>query len=240
LTSSEEETLKREEELQSRAWAVLKNKVKEKTEHILYKMEKRFDDYFKLDENGLPIRWGPRDDIATKCTHARQMAYDLLDLFSIIRINPKYAEMSFFKEGCDTSAIPPDIIVLTDEQCVMARDRFKKESEAAYLQAMREQVAASQTFKVPPIMVVLLVVLGFNEFMMLLQNPLLLVLVVIGSLVAYVLWFVGLLDVPIGIASELTNQVMSSSKQWAINTVVQRVIKSDPPSPTDEKKEKKD
>lgn len=95
LGLSEEELNTREEELRERAFAVIKDRLTEKSQHIQYQMQKkypqapqgspsyewspnlvhgvpRFDETFRLDPDGLPRRWSKADNIEETFKEARQ------------------------------------------------------------------------------------------------------------------------------------------------------------------------
>jgi hypothetical protein len=55
--------------------------------------------------------------------------------------------------------------------------------------------------RIPPFFWAVMLILGFNEIMALLGNPLLLFLFVVLGLMAYAAWLAGLLDVPLQIAT---------------------------------------
>jgi len=186
-------------------------------------MEKKFNESFRMDDKGLPRRWRPGDDISSKFEEARKLGYRVLDLYSIIRLNPKYQELSFLKDDPDTIT-DQNLIVLTEDECSMFKQRFKKETDAAYLEAMRDQENAGGISKIPMPMIVLLIILGFNEFWALITNPLLLVVFIFCSVIAYIVWFLGFADVPLQIASELVSHVLLTIKSWVVATAVRQVV----------------
>eukprot|EP01089_Gocevia_fonbrunei_P008477 TRINITY_DN2015_c0_g2_i1.p2 TRINITY_DN2015_c0_g2~~TRINITY_DN2015_c0_g2_i1.p2 ORF type:complete len:343 (+),score=109.07 TRINITY_DN2015_c0_g2_i1:1346-2374(+) len=230
---SDEIESEKAEELRKRTFGVLKERMREKSEHTLYTMEKKFNDHFRLDDRGLPRRWRQGDDVATRFTAARQLGYTVLDLYSIIRLTPEHKKISYMSD--DSPVIEdPSIMVLTLDQTQVLQDRFKKESEAAYVQAVREQESSSMATKIPAPMILLLIILGFNEFWALLTNPLLLVLAIFASIAAYIIWFLGFADVPLQIISEVTSTVMANAKGYVVSSVVQQVVA--PRTPTETKK----
>lgn len=59
--------------------------------------------------------------------------------------------------------------------------------------------------RIPPFFWVVMLILGFNEIMALLGNPLLLFLFVVLGSMAYAAWLAGLLDIPIQVAQGTPN-----------------------------------
>jgi hypothetical protein len=67
--------------------------------------------------------------------------------------------------------------------------------------AVIDRFAIQIAVRIPPFFWAVMLILGFNEIMALLGNPLLLFMFVVLGLVAYAAWLAGLLDVPIQIAT---------------------------------------
>jgi len=121
------------------------------------------------------------------------------------------------------------IVVIPYDECCMLQERFKKESEQAYVSALREQEGKNSNINIPPFFWVVMVVLGFNEFYALLSNPMLLVGFLLFGTACWVLWFLGFADVPLEVASTLTTDALQSARSWLVTTVVNKVTQ--PPKP---------
>jgi len=225
----EENREQRHQEFKDRAYGLIKTRMQEVAKNILYKMEKRFDEHFRLDSNGLPKRWTKQDDVAGCFTQSRKMAYMVLDLCSIIRLEDSQQSLTFLGlSEQENSPLPPtdidqNIVVIPYDECQMLKDRFKRESEQAYVSALREQEGKNTMMNIPPFFWVVMVVLGFNEFYALLSNPLLLLGFILFGSACWVLWFLGFADVPLEIASTLTSDALQSARSWVISTVVSKV-----------------
>jgi len=188
---SNEEEEARIAELNQVAFQGLKDKMKDKARYLNYMMNKKFDEKFKLDERKLPRRWKPTDDIAHIFTDARQIAEVLLEMLSILRLSENLDSVRYLdpdsKEQVDDS-----LVVLSLEEAQIVRDKFYKETETTYLQALRDQDNVNSATHVPMYVIVLIVVLGFNEFLTVLSNPLLLMFVIILGATGYVIHFLGM------------------------------------------------
>ena len=224
---------------------------KEKKILTLNPLANRFDEHFRLDENGLPKRWAKHDDVASCFTQARKnvreclaphcahthiylyfsalQAYAVLDLCAIIRLEEAHRSLSFLNLEAEGEKEPPlaeldqKIIAIPYDECRMLQDRFKKESEQAYVSALREQEGKNSSMNIPPFFWVVMVVLGFNEFYALLSNPLLLVGFLLFGTACWVMWFLGFADVPLEIASTLATDALQSARSWLVTTVVNKV-----------------
>jgi hypothetical protein len=221
LGFDDEELSAREQELEERAFAVVKDRLVEKSQHILYQMQKKFDETFRLDPEGLPRRWTKSDNIEETFKEARQLAYGVLDAYSIVRLRESDRRLSFFDASMDPACVDPSLVVISADQCSMARDTFKRESDPAFIEAKREQ-EREIAVRIPPFFWAVMLILGFNEIMALLGNPLLLFLFVVLGLMAYAAWLAGLLDVPVQIATQLWADLTGRAKSAAVQSVVGR------------------
>lgn len=86
--------------------------------------------------------------------------------------------------------VSPSDTLITPVQCRSIWRQFKTETEYTVGQAIATQEASrrSSTFLPPPWAIVALLILGFNEFMLLLRNPLYLGLLFVLFLLAKALW----------------------------------------------------
>eukprot|EP01104_Vermistella_antarctica_P012650 TRINITY_DN3703_c1_g2_i1.p1 TRINITY_DN3703_c1_g2~~TRINITY_DN3703_c1_g2_i1.p1 ORF type:complete len:806 (+),score=215.04 TRINITY_DN3703_c1_g2_i1:97-2514(+) len=209
----------------------VKERVKDKSRYLTYRMEKIFDDAFRLDDNGLPRRWQPSDDVAGLFTRARDAAIRLIDVYAVIRCETDSLDgVSFLKadgatgiaagtggESTEMQAIvDPDYIVLTPDDCQQTRDRFKRDCESAYMQAVRDQETAGATGSIPAFMILLLIVVGFNEFMAIISNPLYLFVTVLCGGAFYVINVLNLFPVIRPVMNTVVQQVVGRV-QAAVN-----------------------
>lgn len=167
--------------------------------------------------------------VRQKLNLAHPKAYAVLDLCAIIRLEESHRKLSLLNSEKDGQTEPPlveidpKIVVIPYDECCVLQDRFKKESEQAYVSALREQEGKNNSINIPPFFWVVMVVLGFNEFYALLSNPLLLVGFLLFGTACWVLWFLGFADVPLEVASTLTSDALQSARSWLVTTVVAKV-----------------
>ncbi|KAJ2516617.1 Dynamin-like GTPase that mediates homotypic ER fusion [Coemansia sp. RSA 1939] len=175
---------------------------------VLLKLRNALEDGFRYDASGLPRVWKPSDDIDAQFAAARGTAQALLPTLSRIDAAslqsagapPSAAAAALVRRGWATlppaGFFPPGFdfeatltLVSPARQRELAK-RFAREADALYLEAKRAMVATQS--HVPAWVLVLLVVLGWNEAMAILFNPLYLVLAALVGGSAFVIHSLGL------------------------------------------------
>ena len=182
--------------LRARAWLALRKKLEEQTSDatVLSTLRSTFEERFRYDEQGVPRVWKPEDDLEAAFKKARDEAslslrrlglaltqpqtLALLPLFSTISPSEPallptlpVSETAIDVES-DTTSFDPStaFTLLTPTKLLSLETRFKKDADAAYVEAKRSMV--SSVAQIPLWMYGVLVVLGWNEAMTVLFNPL--------------------------------------------------------------------
>eukprot|EP01112_Ceratiomyxa_fruticulosa_P009265 TRINITY_DN2415_c0_g1_i1.p1 TRINITY_DN2415_c0_g1~~TRINITY_DN2415_c0_g1_i1.p1 ORF type:complete len:795 (+),score=167.01 TRINITY_DN2415_c0_g1_i1:263-2647(+) len=215
------------ESIRSRTFELLKSKLKERTDFLPLKMHRRFEDAFTLDDQGLPRGWSKHDDVAAIFTRARKNAEVLLEKYAFLRLEPKDDDIVYFlgkndnsneeiegdssKKGKSSHGIVKNDprVVLTIDECELILSRFHKETEAAYIQAIRDQESTVRATGVPGYIIVLILFLGFNEFVTILTNPILFILLIIGAGFAYLIFALNLSGPAIGMIDTAFRNLVS-------------------------------
>ncbi|GAV29418.1 hypothetical protein PMKS-002918 [Pichia membranifaciens] len=178
-----------------------------------------FEDSFKFDSNGLPLIWKTFNQLDSQFNKSRDHALSLFPVLCTIKgaegntiQKPKFdienepnEEIDSDDAGDDNSSDEDDLelleksdrnsrflTLLTPKQQAKVKARFKKETDAIYLDAKRSMVANKTS--IPTFMYVLLILLGWNEFMTVIRNPVLFILAIIvitGLYFAYNLQMLG-------------------------------------------------
>ncbi|KAG1467723.1 hypothetical protein G6F56_004249 [Rhizopus delemar] len=189
FNSSEDELKESVNDHKVQAWITLRKKIDEELADtmLLLKLRSRFEEKFRYDEHGLPRVWKPQDDIDTYFKSAKEDALKLVKLFS--RIDLKQEE-EFKVESTDDFDFEQSLIVLSEAKQIDISNRFKRESDAFYLEAKRSIV--STTAKIPTWAIAAMVFLGWNEFMTVLRNPLYMILFVLMIAFGYVIFALNL------------------------------------------------
>ncbi|CAN8061519.1 unnamed protein product [Agarophyton chilense] len=153
--------------------------------NMLLRMMKRFEDAFRFDERGVPRHFGPSEDIEALFVSAREKAEILAELLSEVRLQGSLcsttttASRGMNKKGSEVT------IIDSNAQADL-KDKLKRQSGAIFMEAKRAQEAARITTKVPIWLIGVILILGWNEFMAVLRNPLLLMLTIIVVPMVYV------------------------------------------------------
>ncbi|KAI8071554.1 root hair defective 3 GTP-binding protein-domain-containing protein [Gongronella butleri] len=170
------------------AWVVLRKKVDEELADnmLLLKLRNRFEEKFRYDEHGLPRVWKPEDDIDTYFKSAREDTLLLIPIFAKIDLGDETVDV----ESTDDFDFEQSLTILSEAKQIDITNRFKRESDAFYLEAKRSVVAT--TAKIPAWLGAVIVVLGWNEFMAILRSPFYLFMFIILVSAGYVIYVLNL------------------------------------------------
>ncbi|KAI9022781.1 RHD3/Sey1 [Phycomyces nitens] len=189
FNSSKEELDQSRANLKQQAWIVLRKKVDEELADsmLLLKLRNSFEEKFRYDEHGLPRVWKPSDDIDAHFKRSRDAAMDLIPLYAKIELEE---ESTFKLESTEDFDFQQSLIVLSEAKQIDISNRFKRESDPFYLEAKRSVVAT--TAKIPMWLIVVMIALGWNEFMTIIKSPIYLVLFVLCVAGGYVVYALNL------------------------------------------------
>ncbi|KAL4182258.1 hypothetical protein AMTRI_Chr12g275090 [Amborella trichopoda] len=201
--------------------SVVEKKAREEAGKVLMRMKDRFTTVFSHDSDSMPRVWTGKEDIRKITKDARSSSLKLLSVMAAIRMDEKPDKIgntlsSSLMDGSSaavsskdrsiTSAdplasstweeVPPTSTLITPVQCKSLWRQLNTETEYTVTQAIAAQEASrrNNNWLPPPWAIVAMVVLGFNEFMTLLRNPLYLGVLLIVFLLAKALWIQ--LDIP--------------------------------------------
>ncbi|OCH93787.1 protein SEY1 [Obba rivulosa] len=164
--------------LRKRAWLALRSKIDEQTADaaFLSKLRTYFEERFRYDEQGVPRVWRPDDDIDGAFKKAKDQTLELIPLYSRISPIDKSLEYTLPSEPSDplTSTeefdFPSTLVIFSETKAQDLGTRFRRDADAHYVEAKRSTV--SSVAQIPYWMYGVLVVLGWNEAMAVLFNPL--------------------------------------------------------------------
>ncbi|KAI9500339.1 root hair defective 3 GTP-binding protein [Coemansia spiralis] len=177
-------------------WEDMINSLREEVadQMVLLKLRNILEDKFRYDENGLPRVWKPSDDIDSQFAAARGVAQALLPKYSRIDASSLLTSTlkgwdsgQFFPAGFD---IDRTLTLISPARQRELSKRFGREADALYLEAKRAMVSTQN--HVPMWVIVLLVLLGWNEAMTILFNPVYLILTAMVGGAAVVVHNLGL------------------------------------------------
>ncbi|XP_057978445.1 protein ROOT HAIR DEFECTIVE 3 isoform X1 [Malania oleifera] len=199
--------------LEDYARGVVESKAREEAGRVLIRMKDRFSTLFSHDSDSMPRIWSGKEDIRAITKTARSASLKLLSVMAAIRLDDDAdgIENTLSLALVDTTSssttsrsttsfdplasstwekVPSSKTLITPVQCKSLWRQFKAETEYSVTQAIAAQEAhkRNNNWLPPPWAIVALVVLGFNEFMTLLRNPLYLAIIFVGFLVFKALW----------------------------------------------------
>ncbi|KIJ18584.1 hypothetical protein PAXINDRAFT_8839 [Paxillus involutus ATCC 200175] len=167
--------------LHQRAWLALRAKIDEQAADnvILGKLRSHFEERFRYDDQGVPRVWQPDDDIDGEFRKAKEQTLALIPLYS--KISPVDPSLEYTPPpppsdttGSSTSEedfdFPSSLIIFSEFKSLDITARFRRDADAYYVEAKRSTV--SSIAQVPYWMYGVMVVLGWNEAMLVLFNPL--------------------------------------------------------------------
>ncbi|KIO29400.1 hypothetical protein M407DRAFT_169746 [Tulasnella calospora MUT 4182] len=209
--------------IKKRAWVALRKRIDELTADpvILTKLRDYFEERFRYDEKGVPRVWKPEDDMDGSFQRARDKTLELVHLYA--KIAPKDSSLEFSLPPPPTS-LPEDdteydvagsMVVLSETKQMDVNARFRRDADAYYLEAKRSIV--SSVSQVPGWAWGLMLILGWNEIMTLIFNPLYAVALCFACGVAYTVIQLGLagpiMQVSKTVAGEVQRQATAKLRE---------------------------
>ena len=141
---------------------------------ILTKLCTYFEERFRYDEQGVPRIWKPDDDIDGVFTKAKDVTLELISLYA--KIVPQDSELAYTPPE-DREDDAAGLVMFSETKVLELGARFRREADARYIEAKQSTVVGIA--QIPYWIYSMLVVLGWNEAMLILFNPLYFALVVI-------------------------------------------------------------
>ncbi|KAM5587220.1 protein ROOT HAIR DEFECTIVE 3 [Rosa sericea] len=195
---------------------VVEIKAREEAGKVLIHMKDRFSTVFNYDSDSMPRIWTGKEDIKTITKEARSASLKILSVRAAIRLDEKPDNIekvifSSLMDGTGTALssqdtrtraltdplatstweeVSPKDTLITPVQCKSLWRQFKSETEYTVTQAISAQEAhkRSNNWLPPPWAIMAMILLGFNEFMLLLRNPLYLLVLFVAYLLTKALW----------------------------------------------------
>ncbi|KAK8447911.1 hypothetical protein SEVIR_8G174100v4 [Setaria viridis] len=191
-------------DLRKHARSVVEMKSREEAGNVLLRMKER---------DSMPRTWTGDEDLWAITREARLAALRLMSVMAAIRLDDKpdkieRALITALLDGGPLSQkrsveftydplasstweeVSPRDTLITPVQCKSIWRQFKAETEYAVAQAMsmQESHRRSKNWLPPAWTVLLLAILGYNEFMFLVRNPLYLLGLFVAFVLSYAIW----------------------------------------------------
>lgn len=169
--------------LQNTSWKVFKDIVHNHLteDNVVAVLRDVFEDNFRYDPEGVPIVWKNATEIDIQYKKARAAALALLPILSEAKASsgeliepklPAVASTEVDEEEADEED-DDDVSfsrILSDIQQAGVSQKLKKQIDVLYIDAKRSTIQLITT--IPYWIYIIIVVLGWNEFMAVLRNPL--------------------------------------------------------------------
>ncbi|KAF5322613.1 hypothetical protein D9619_001456 [Psilocybe cf. subviscida] len=213
FNSTEEENTSSLATLRKRAWLTLRAKVDEQIadQAFLSKLRNHFEERFRYDDAGVPRVWKPEDDIDGAFKKAKDLTLELVPLYS--RIAPEDQSLAFelpseasdLLSGADEFDFGSTLLIFSETKSQDLATRFRKDADAYYVEAKRSTV--SSVAQIPLWMYGVVVVLGWNEAMAVLFNPIYFTLLLLGLAGAYITIQLGMVGPLFQVAKTVGGEV---------------------------------
>ncbi|KAF9460714.1 RHD3/Sey1 [Collybia nuda] len=221
--------------LRKRAWLALRAKIDEQTADpvILGKLRGHFEERFRYDEQGVPRVWKPTDDIDGAFKKAKDETLELVPLYSKISPVDSALEYSLPSEATDSINtedfdFPSTLVVFSETKTMELTNKFRRDADAYYVEAKRSTV--SSVAQIPYWMYGVLVVLGWNEAMTVLFNPMYFAFLLIAMASAYAIIQLGLVgplfQVSRTVGNELQRQAANRLREHFSEPVLAEAIRA--------------
>jgi hypothetical protein len=218
--ASDETNQKGYDEIRRKSWLAFDAKVKEitSTNNVLSILQEKFDLAFRYDENKVPIVWNAGDDIETPFVSARDKSLELLPKFATAElstgelIKPDVSLANPDEEEEDDEDLNVDFASrINKARQEEIRNKFKRQADATFVDAKRSTTQTAA--QIPFFVIVLLVVLGWNEFMAVLRNPFLFMFCIMVGAAAYITFTLNMWGPLISVADAMGTRAVDIAKE---------------------------
>ena len=208
-------------------------------DNVLNLLKDRFDDKFRYDENGLPRLYQNGHELEKSFNESKLHALDILPVLTIARLSdgteilPDY---DIFDKRLRNQYGGASVVTADDEQINIDTDsedeedenpcfaeilsesdkavilgKFKKEINAKFIETKRSII--QNVTQIPYYIYLVILVLGWNEFMAIIRNPLFFTLALLLGAGAYVMYHLNLLKPASIVAQRMIDESIVLAKQ---------------------------
>lgn len=206
--------------LESEMWLALTNKIQHlsSVDVVLQRMRDVFENVFKYTDEGLPVVWGLNDDIDAQAVKARAAALETLPVYASAVINSDGEYLSvpvavaeFITEKGDE--VKEFDVLLSADDVLEIKKRFQRLADANFVEAKRSVMQTNS--HIPMYIIVLLCVLGYNEFMMVIRNPFMIAFLLVLGAAWYVVYSLGMTATVLNLMRSYTTHAFETTKSVA-------------------------
>ncbi|CCF59289.1 hypothetical protein KAFR_0G02570 [Kazachstania africana CBS 2517] len=152
----------------------------------------RFENKFRFADDDTPILWKNEQQIDTSFRLAKEHAMEILSVLSIVKTSdnvevvpeiPNYLLENEYTDELGIYHIDRFAHILNELQKEKISKQFRRQINLTVLDAKRSIITS--TNHIPMWIYAIIVVLGWNEFMLVIRNPVFVTLLLIGSVAFY-------------------------------------------------------
>ncbi|KAI5954670.1 SEY1 [Candida jiufengensis] len=204
-------------------------------EKVLELLINKFDDKFRYDQNGLPKLYQNTTELETNFAIAKEHSLNILPILTIAKLSDdseiipdynifdknlriKYGlkiededeyedDDELKEEEAETNAFA-NIINETEKSQIF--QKFKKEIDAKFMETKRSIV--QHITSIPYYIYIIIIILGWNEFMAIIRNPFTFALSILILASIYILYSMNLLKPAITITTRLIDEIIVAGK----------------------------
>ncbi|SCU87352.1 LAME_0D09758g1_1 [Lachancea meyersii CBS 8951] len=227
---SEDENKKVYEQIRSSAWASLHEIVHDylTEDNVASILRERFENKFRFDENDSPRLWKNEEEIDAVYRVAKEHATEVLDVLSLaatsrhIEVIPdvRVKALNGLDEEIDLRGEYEDdegvfhqksfAHILTASQREKVLQNFKRQINTTVIEAKRSIIRT--TTHIPVYVYALIAVLGWNEFLMIIRNPLFVTLLLIFGVAFYFVHKLNLWNPLLTLANSAVSETKALAK----------------------------
>ncbi|KAI5963861.1 SEY1 [Candida theae] len=200
-------------------------------ERVLDILQSRFDDKFRYDSNGLPKLYQDARELETSFAIAKEHALAVLPILTIAKLgddseivpdfdifspklrlhylNVKSEQSDDEDDDEDESHSFADIISEAEKSHILSK--FKKEIDAKFVETKRSIV--QHVTQIPYYVYLIIIALGWNEFMAVVRNPFTFALAILFAASIYILYTLNLLKPAIAVGQRLIDDAVIIAKE---------------------------
>lgn len=209
-------------------------------ENLLNILKDRFDDKFRYDENGVPKLYENSHELEISFAEAKTFAMKAFPILTFAKLSNstelkppfdlhskalkrKYqsvelnVEIEEQEEESDDDDSHEDVSekcfaeIVTEKEKAEVLSKFKKETDAKFVETKRSII--QHVTQIPYYIYLIILVLGWNEFMAVLRNPFFFTLLLMVGAGVYVLYLMNLLAPAISVARQLLDGAVTVGKE---------------------------
>lgn len=205
---------------------------------VLAILKDKFEEIFRYDENGVPRLYSNEFELDDSYNKAKSATLKLVPLLTMVKLNDsseiipecdifnetlrkKYDEPSLVKDDDDDDDF--DIVndddldsnrfshIMTELEKADLLNKFKKEVDARYIETKRSII--QQVSTIPYYIYLIIVVLGWNEFMAVIRSPIFFTLALLLGGLTYVLYQLNLIKPAMQVGNKMLQETLTLGKQ---------------------------